>query len=243
MFSLEPFTSLHELILNRVPPSTISDIYTFRHQLYRLEIVNSGIPELIKLLAPNTPMKVWSKFKPMPMGLPSTDDVTIQEYKDPGSYNINTNLCSDVKMSAGDVHSPKNYNADSWQELTHLRLCNCGIDHLDPSLHFLPYLEQLDLSHNDISHIVHLHDCVNLSLLNISHNRIRVLSNLPLVISNIQRLNLSHNGIAMLDGIESLRQLIKLDISYNLLDDSNELDHLVSLSQLREVRKTESILA
>ena len=41
---------LNELILDRVPPSIVEDIYSFRQRICRLEVINAGIPELRKLL-------------------------------------------------------------------------------------------------------------------------------------------------------------------------------------------------
>lgn len=215
VFSVEPFTSLSELILNRVPPSTVEEIYSFRQRLIRLEVVNSGIPELLKMLAP-VKKKYWANFKPMRIGESSV-------------------ASSSDSIVAPDGAEAATFVGNCWQRLTHLRLCNCGIARLDPSLHFLPHLKMLDLSHNTLSFVTHLHDCPDLVLLNLAHNRIRVLSNLSLVVANIQRLNLSHNELAMLDGIEHLRQLTKLDLSHNLLDDLGEVELLVGLPQLQEL--------
>ena len=223
MFSVQPFPSLNELILNRVPPSMVQDIYHLRQHLYRLEIVNSGIPELIKVLVP-IKFKYWRGFKPMRFGT-GNDIMTLSPRSNAsGADNIS------------QVRSCDNaYESHCWTQLTHLRLCNCGIARLDPSFHFLPHLKQLDLSHNDISGVIHLQDCTGLVLLNLSHNRIQVLSNLQHVIPNIQKLNLSHNSIAMLDGISQLHKLTKLDLSYNMLDDIHEVEQLVVLEDLEEL--------
>lgn len=89
-----------------------------------------------------------------------------------------------------------------WTKLRKLKMTNCGIAKLDGSLHFLSNVEQLDMSHNSISHVIHLQDCVQLSSLNMSFNRIVVLSNVSRVLGNIRYLNLSHNCIRSLDGID-----------------------------------------
>jgi hypothetical protein len=247
---VEPFTSLEELVLNRVPPSTVEDIYSFRHRIYRLEVVNSGIPELIKLLAPGIKKKYWSHFKPMQIGIspalshafpeltPDSPPPSPSRHATTGQHTARSTEGADMDADVGaDVGAEAEalYPHQCWQRLTHLRLCNCGIARLDPSLHFLPHLKLLDLSHNDLSHVTHLHHCPALNLLNLSFNRLSVLSNLHLVVANIQRLNLAHNLICMLDGISHLRHLVKLDLSHNLLDDPSELEHLVSLLDLREL--------
>jgi Leucine-rich repeat (LRR) protein len=130
-----------------------------------------------------------------------------------------------------------------WNKLTHLRLTNCGLTRLDPSLHFLSALVSLDVSYNEISHIVHLHDCGSLRVFNISHNRISVLSNLIWVIPNIQRLNLSYNQIESLDGLDKLHQLQKLDVSHNRLSDFHEIQSLSRLRFLNNIYLLGNILA
>jgi hypothetical protein len=116
-----------------------------------------------------------------------------------------------------------------WSKLAVLNLCNCGLTRLDSSLHMVPNLIQLDVSHNDLRHIIHLYQCLSLATLNIAHNRISVLSNLNLVIPNIRRLNLSHNSIESLDGLDKLYSLEKIDLSHNKLNDFSELSALVKL--------------
>lgn len=234
VFSVQPFTSLHELVLNRVPPSTVEDIYSFRGQIYRLEVVNSGIPELIKLLAP-IKQKYWGHFKPMLMGVADEAAVCRPGGQSEGDKVSDTASRTSANTSTDTDPSTSLYQQHSWGRLTHLRLCNCGLARLDPSLHFLPRLRSLDLSHNSLHHITHLHDCSELSLLNLAYNRIRVLSNLHLVVGNVQKLNLSHNQIAMLDGVAQLKHLVKLDLSHNLIDDVSELEPLTELEGLREL--------
>jgi len=235
VFSLDPFTSLNELILDRVPPSTVEDIYSFRKRICRLEVINAGIPELRKLLAP-IKRKYWAHFKPMHIGVSPSLYHIFPEYRNDPQHP----LCSPSMDKNGALKSTGDEDTDAylrncWLELTHLRLCNCGIARLDPSLHFLPHLKMLDLSYNDLSHVIHLHDCPDLAMLNLAHNRIRVLSNISLVVGGIQRLNLSYNEISMLDGIENLKHLTKLDLSHNLLDDVREVEHLVGLECLQEL--------
>jgi Leucine-rich repeat (LRR) protein len=195
VFSLEAFASLKELILNKCPPSTISDLYSFRKKLTKLEIICSGVPELSKLLAP-IKSKYLKTFQPM--------------------------ILNDLPSPMKPLYA--------WDHLTTLRLINCGITRLDASLHYLPALTHLDVSYNDLSHIIHLQDCHQLRVLNISHNRISVLSNLIWVIPGIERLNLSHNQVESLDGLGQLLQLERIDLSANKINDFHEMQ---SLSQLK----------
>jgi Leucine-rich repeat (LRR) protein len=98
-------------------------------------------------------------------------------------------------------------NSMQWKQLTCLRLSNCGLDQMDKGMHLFPIVEQLDISFNDIAHVVHLQDCRDLRIANMSFNRIRVLSNLSRVIKNIRKLNLSNNSIESLDGVSALEHL------------------------------------
>lgn len=138
-------------------------------------------------------------------------------------------------MSLPSVKRPVVTETYKWKLLEECELINCGITSLDQSLHFLPTVRRLDVSYNDIAYIVHLQDCINLSALNISHNRIRVLSNLELVLGNILQLNLSHNNVVSLDGLEKLYSLEMLDISNNVISDVNEVDCISRLPCLESV--------
>lgn len=140
--------------------------------------------------------------------------------------------CFPMLLPGDVVAIPEEY---MWHSTTNLRLSNCGIDRLDKSMHLFPSLEQLDLSYNDISHVIHLQDCPRLSVLNLSNNRISVLSNLNRVISNVVKLDLSQNRIESLDGLEFLEFLSRLDVSNNLIDDFQEVSHLAELTNLESV--------
>lgn len=126
-------------------------------------------------------------------------------------------------------------SAFTWEKLTTLRLINCGLTRLDSSLHFLPALVHLDVSYNEISHIIHLQDCNQLRILNISHNRISVLSNLIWVIPGIERFNISHNSIESLDGLDKLYQLQRVDLSNNKINDFHEMQFLSELKFLTHI--------
>ena len=116
-----------------------------------------------------------------------------------------------------------------WSQLKVLKMSNCGLSRLDASFHLFPNLTNLDLSNNQISHIAHLHDCFSLRYLNLSRNKISVLSNLDRLLGNIISLNLSMNKIESLDGIDRIITLQNLNISNNQIQDMEEMDYLVKL--------------
>ena len=122
-----------------------------------------------------------------------------------------------------------------WSNLLTLKLSNCGISKIDESMHFFPSIEHLDLSHNTISHVIHLHDCIDLKFVNFSYNRIRVLSNLERVIGSVTIINLAHNEVESLDGLDRILSLEKLDLSYNKINDYAEVEVLCRLPNLEAV--------
>jgi hypothetical protein len=209
-FFLEPFTSLESLTLNRCPPSTILDLYSFRHQIIKLEILDAGIPKLSELLAP-----IKSKYLRYPPLL----------------------LLGESRQELRP--SPRQL----WSKLSILHLCNCGLTRLDSSLHLTPHLIQLDVSHNDLQHIIHLYHSSSLTSLNLSYNRLRVLSNSSLVIPHIRRLNLSHNLIESLDGLDKLSSLERLDLSHNKINDLTEFTVLIKLKHLTHLYATGNPIA
>jgi Leucine-rich repeat (LRR) protein len=141
-FSILLFSSLSELYLDLVPPSTISGLYEFRNQLKVLAITNSGMHTIASAVAATLPSETISAFSP----------IVLQESSSPIPPSL------------------------LWTRLAFMRLSNCGIAKLDGSLHLLPTVKSIDLSHNDISHVIHLHDCYSLSTLDLSYNRIRCVS-------------------------------------------------------------------
>jgi len=200
-FSVDIYAGVETISLDSCPPSTVSGLFNLRATLQTLKIVNSGITDLSKSLAPFT-RKDLHKLSPM--------------------------IFPDSVSSI-----PPKY---LWSNLLHLQLSNCGLANLDESLHFFPCVQHLDLSHNTISHIIHLQDCIALRILDLSHNRIRVLSNLERVLGSVTHLSLAHNEIESLDGIDKIYSLEKLDAANNLINDFAEVRNLCRLPNLEGVR-------
>jgi Leucine-rich repeat (LRR) protein len=123
----------------------------------------------------------------------------------------------------------------SWSSLSMVRLSKCGLVVLDNSLHYLPKLTEIDFSQNSISEIVHLQDCSKLTKLNLSINKIRVLSNISRVLGNISSLNIANNQVESLDGVQGLYALRTFDVSGNLIVDFQEIHHLNRLPCLESL--------
>jgi hypothetical protein len=213
--TLAPFNNLTELYLHMCPPSTVIDLLYFRKQLEVLVITSSGIPDLGSLFCPsfeNTAIHI--------------NDLALA----PMILNEAVQKSKFISQQTKDF-----LNEHGWKSLRKFVLCNCGIARLDQSMHFFPSVEVLNLSKNDLSHLTHLQDCHRLYELNLSHNRLKILSNISLVLGNIVRLNLSWNFIRSLDGLDKLYSLEFLDVSNNQIDDFMEINHLRKLPCLEEV--------
>lgn len=210
-FHLSAYTGLRELILDMVPPSTVLDFISLRDRLVSLEIVNAGIPDMAKALANGVNRALLKDFMPMVL------------QRSPSSNEKRNSI------------SAPEFSAYKWNNLTLLRLRNCGICSMDASLHLFPAVTSVDLSHNQISNVVHLQDCHWLSELDLSYNRITVLSNFSRVVGNLLVLNLCNNHITNLDGIEKMYALESLNLAYNEIDDENEVRLLTRLPCLEMI--------
>ena len=240
--SLLPYPSLRHLLLDMVPPSTLSHLASHRAGLQSLEIVNSGIAHLSALLAPGgaAERERLAASDLQPMCLPCSGGyfshgraVSARGAAQPSQ--LQQQQQTHRQQQDEEVQGPGPLSDLVWPALSLLRLRNCGLTRLDATLHLLPHCALIDLSHNSITHVVHLHDCLHLTTLDVSHNRVRVLSNLDRVLGNVVTLNLSYNRIASLDGLNKLYSLEQLDLRGNLIDDPVEIAHLALLPCLERL--------
>ena len=229
-FRLNMYVYLQSLVLEMVPPSTIVGLSALRDRLQMFEVVNAGVTSLRMLLAPTAPGKLLNKLSPIVCS-PSAPTTPLAR----GALVQPAVLFVEASNTALSTYE--------WKFLTLLRLRNCGIANIDSSVHLLPSVETLDLSYNDITHIVHLHDCLCLRSLDLSHNRVRVLSNLDRVLGNVLELDISYNQVTSLDGIQKIYSLIKLNLAGNTIDDFVEVRHLSRLPCLEAVTLTGNPIA
>ena len=206
-FSVNHFSNLVFLQLENCPLSSIiGSFYLFREILKKLDISGSDGLDLCRLLLP------WRADK-------NAESLPI-----PPSVSLNTSFSEffpDPKLC--------------WLSLTTLRICNCALHQLDVSLHYLPAVTEIDFCHNNLSQIIHLQDCGKLNILDLSHNRIHILSNISRVLGNLSSLYISHNQVRSLDGIDKLYSLRTFDVSFNLIDNFSELQYLTKLPYLESL--------
>jgi Leucine-rich repeat (LRR) protein len=80
-----------------------------------------------------------------------------------------------------------------------------------------------------------LRRCTKLKHLDLGFNHLRTVSYLSQVSCHLVKLVLRNNALTTLRGIENLKSLQGLDVSYNIISNFSELEFLWSLSQLKEL--------
>ncbi|KAK9689668.1 hypothetical protein RND81_09G073900 [Saponaria officinalis] len=112
--------------------------------------------------------------------------------------------------------------------------CACnGLILMDESLQLLPVVETLDLSRNKFAKVDNLRKCTRLSHLDLGFNQLGSVSLFREVTCRITKLVLRSNALTSLKGIESLKSIEGLDVSYNIISSFMELEVLSSLPSLK----------
>ncbi|KAF4519903.1 hypothetical protein B566_EDAN008279 [Ephemera danica] len=126
--------------------------------------------------------------------------------------------------------------ANAWPELWRLSLAQNTLSTLDSSLKLATSLKEVDLSHNQLCDVPELVFLSNLTVLNLSYNRLQVV---PLFHHQSSRtlkaLAMAHNQLESLSGLEVLSSLQILHAGWNCLLDSSSLTPLSRLSSLRQL--------
>lgn len=120
-----------------------------------------------------------------------------------------------------------------WNELKVADFSYNAFDKIDCSLEFTPWLQHLNLSHNQMISVDAIKWLPNLKILNLSYNR---LTYIPLFHKEATRrlkvLILTNNFIEDLDGLTRLDALNELDLSENCLLDHSSLQPITTLTSL-----------
>ncbi|CAJ0935038.1 unnamed protein product, partial [Ranitomeya imitator] len=136
----------------------------------------------------------------------------------------------DLSLCGGDLSS-----ALPWLELHTLDFSHNRIHSLDQSLELLNSLRVLDLSHNFLKDCgSYLKVLTELQILTLSYNSLTSVPELSVSSSaQLHTLILQHNLLSSTSGLEHLRNLRHLDLSYNLLAEHSQLTGLAPLKNLR----------
>ncbi|XP_055596740.1 uncharacterized protein LOC129746859 isoform X2 [Uranotaenia lowii] len=137
-----------------------------------------------------------------------------------------------------------NSNGFTWNELKVANFSYNMLDHIDSSLEFTPWLEHLNLSHNQIVSVSAIKWLPNLRMLNLSFNRLTHIPTFHVdTVKKLQMFYISNNFIEDLAGISRLLSLTELDVSGNCIVDHSALLPVSTLSLLRYLNVKDNPLA
>lgn len=122
-----------------------------------------------------------------------------------------------------------------WIRLSYVSCASNELVLMDESLQLLPAVETLDLSRNRFAKVDNLRKCTKLRNLDLGFNHLRSVSYLSEVCSRVGKLVLRNNALTTIHGIENLKSLVGLDLSYNIISNFSELEILGSLSLLQNL--------
>ncbi|KAL1202717.1 Dynein axonemal light chain 1 [Cardamine amara subsp. amara] len=126
-------------------------------------------------------------------------------------------------------------DSPQWNKLAFVS-CACNrLVLMDESLQLLPAVESLDLSRNKFAKVDNLRRCTKLKHLDLGFNQLRKISHLSEVSCHLVKLVLRNNALTTLRGIENLKSLEGLDVSFNIISNFSELEFLGSLSFLTDL--------
>ncbi|OMO95825.1 Leucine rich repeat 4 [Corchorus capsularis] len=122
-----------------------------------------------------------------------------------------------------------------WNRLSFVS-CACNrLVLMDESLQLLPAVETLDLSRNKFAKVDNLRKCAKLKHLDLGFNQLRTISSFSEVSCHIVKLVLRNNALTTLRGVENLKSLEGLDVSYNIISNFSELELLEGLPSLQNL--------
>ncbi|KAJ1298183.1 hypothetical protein BS78_01G434500 [Paspalum vaginatum] len=122
-----------------------------------------------------------------------------------------------------------------WTKLSYVSCASNGLVLMDESLQLLPAIETLDLSQNKFAKVDNLRKCTKLRNLDLGFNHLRSISSLSEVSSRIVKLVVRNNALTTVNGIENLKSLMGLDLSYNIISNFSELEIIGTLSLLQNL--------
>ncbi|KAG0471607.1 hypothetical protein HPP92_016153 [Vanilla planifolia] len=126
-------------------------------------------------------------------------------------------------------------DSPTWSRLTFVSCALNSLVLMDESLQLLPAVETLDLSRNQFAKVDNLCKGSKLQHLDLGFNHLRSIASLNEVSCPIVKLVLRNNALTTLRGLEHLKSIEGLDISYNLISSFSEMEILASLPRLQSL--------
>ncbi|XP_057767440.1 uncharacterized protein LOC130987783 [Salvia miltiorrhiza] len=126
-------------------------------------------------------------------------------------------------------------DSPQWNRLSFVS-CACNdLILMDESLQLLPLVETLDLSRNKFTKVDNLRKCNKLKHVDLGFNNLRSIASLSEVRCQIVKLVLRNNALTSLHGIENLKSLQGLDVSYNIISNFSEIEVLAGIPSLQSL--------
>ncbi|KAF6140072.1 hypothetical protein GIB67_001813 [Kingdonia uniflora] len=122
-----------------------------------------------------------------------------------------------------------------WNRLSVVSCACNGLVLMDESLQLLPAVETLDLSRNRFAKVDNLKKLTKLKHLDLGFNHLRSIASFTEVLCPIVKLVLRNNALTTLRGIENLKSIEGLDLSYNIISNFSELEIFASLPSLHSL--------
>ncbi|GMH17530.1 hypothetical protein Nepgr_019371 [Nepenthes gracilis] len=126
-------------------------------------------------------------------------------------------------------------DSPQWNRLSFVSCACNSLVLMDESLQLLSAVETLDLSRNKFAKIDNLRKCTRLIHLDLGFNQLRSVASFGESSYHILKLVLRNNALTTLRGIENLKSLEGLDLSYNIISNFSELEALSGLPSLKNL--------
>ncbi|GAA0186858.1 scaffold/adaptor protein [Lithospermum erythrorhizon] len=126
-------------------------------------------------------------------------------------------------------------DSPKWNRLSFVSCACNNLVLMDESLQLLPAVETLDLSRNKFAKVDNLQKCTKLKHLDLGFSQLRTIASFSEVSCHIVKLVLRNNALTTLSGIEHLKSLEGLDLSYNIISSFLEIELLVGIPSLQSL--------
>ncbi|KAL6552464.1 hypothetical protein OROHE_007828 [Orobanche hederae] len=126
-------------------------------------------------------------------------------------------------------------DSSQWNRLSFVSCACNGLVLMDESLRLLPVVETLDLSRNKFAKVDNLRKCTRLKHVDLGFNNLRSITSFAEISCQIVKLVLRNNALTSLHGIENLKSLQGLDLSYNVLSNFSEIEILAGFPSLENL--------
>ncbi|GAB4850518.1 hypothetical protein Ancab_029828 [Ancistrocladus abbreviatus] len=126
-------------------------------------------------------------------------------------------------------------DSPQWNRLSFVSCASNGLLLTDESLQLLPAVETLDLSRNKFAKVDNLRKCTKLAHLDLGFNQLRSVASFGEFSCHILKLVLRNNALTTIRGIDNIKSLEGLDLSYNIISNFLELEVLSGLPSLQNL--------